>query len=187
MPVLVLAAGSPFDTAGAAGDSPRVLSCFARFVPLFWYPEAYPRRPKGRAIPFRRLVVSTKKQHPARSDPESGLLHAELLSIDQLKRHAVALAGSHSVDRRPGRDQLLPRLAENERVLAEAYAVVTAAVAAKQRVIPAEAWLLDNYYLIEQQIALARRHLPPGYSRQLPRLTDGPPRASRASTTWPST
>ena len=40
--------------------------------------------------------------------------------------------------------------------------------------MPAEAWLLDNFYLIEQQIALARRHLPRGYSRQLPRLADGP-------------
>jgi cyclic beta-1,2-glucan synthetase len=40
--------------------------------------------------------------------------------------------------------------------------------------VPAEAWLLDNFYLIEQQINLARRHLPRGYSRQLPRLADGP-------------
>ncbi len=40
--------------------------------------------------------------------------------------------------------------------------------------MPAEAWLLDNYYLIEQQIALARRHLPRGYSRELPRLVGGP-------------
>ncbi|MFZ0105945.1 MAG: cyclic beta 1-2 glucan synthetase, partial [Thiobacillus sp.] len=34
--------------------------------------------------------------------------------------------------------------------------------------------MLDNFYLIEQQIGLARRHLPRGYSRQLPRLADGP-------------
>ena len=91
-----------------------------------------------------------------------------------MKHHAVALAGGHRVDRRPGKDRLLPRLHENERVLLEAYEVVTAAAAAGQRIMPAEAWLLDNYYLIEQQIALARRHLPRGYSRQLPRLTVGP-------------
>ena len=106
--------------------------------------------------------------------PDAGLLRSELLSSDQLKHHAVALAGLHRVDRRPGRDRLLPRLDENERVLLEAYGVVTAAAASGQRVMPAEAWLLDNYYLIEQQIALARRHLPRGYSRQLPRLTNGP-------------
>ncbi len=39
--------------------------------------------------------------------------------------------------------------------------------------MPAEAWLLDNFYLIEEQIGLARRHLPRGYSRQLPKLADG--------------
>ncbi len=105
---------------------------------------------------------------------DSGLLRSELLSIDQLKHHAVALAGSHRVDPRPGKDKLLPRLADNERVLLAAHEVVTAAAAAGQRILPAEAWLLDNYYLIEQQIALARRHLPRGYSRQLPRLTDSP-------------
>ncbi len=107
------------------------------------------------------------------NSPDVGLLRSELLSSDQLKHHAVALAGAHSVDRRPGKDKLLARLDENERVLLEAYQVVTAAAAAGQRVMPAEAWLLDNYYLIEQQIALARRHLPRGYSRELPRLIDG--------------
>jgi len=70
---------------------------------------------------------------------------------------------------------LLPRLADNARVLLAAYDVVTAAaVTPGQRVVPAEAWLLDNFYLIEQQISLARRHLPRGYSRQLPRLAGGP-------------
>ena len=104
-------------------------------------------------------------------------MRSELFSIDQLKPYAVALAGSHRValgpDRHPGRDKLLPRLAENERILYAAYDVVTAAATSGLRILPAEAWLLDNFYLIEQQIASTRRHLPRGYSRQLPRLTDG--------------
>ncbi|MGD8617524.1 MAG: cyclic beta 1-2 glucan synthetase, partial [Gammaproteobacteria bacterium] len=103
------------------------------------------------------------------------MLRAELFSIEQLKRHAVTLAGQHRIDARPGPDRLLPRLADNARVLLAAYDVVTAAAATPgQRIAPAEAWLLDNLYLIEQQIGLARRHLPRGYSRQLPRLADGP-------------
>ena len=101
------------------------------------------------------------------------MLRAELFSIEQLKRHAVTLAGQHRIDPRPGPDRLLPRLADNARVLLAAYDVVTAAAAPGQRIVPAEAWLLDNFYLIEQQIGLARRHLPRGYSRQLPRLADG--------------
>ena len=59
-------------------------------------------------------------------------------------------------------------------MLVTAYDAVTAATTPGQRILPAEAWLLDNFYLIEQQIALARRHLPRGYSRQLPKLAGGP-------------
>ena len=40
---------------------------------------------------------------------------------------------------------------------------------------PAGEWLLDNFYLIEEQIRTARRHLPRGYSRELPRLTEARP------------
>jgi len=101
------------------------------------------------------------------------LLRAELFSIEQLKRQAVTLAGQHRIDPDPGADKLLPRLADNTRVLLAAYDVVTAAAASGQRIMSTEAWLLDNFYLIEQQISLARRHLPRGYSRQLPRLANG--------------
>jgi cyclic beta-1,2-glucan synthetase len=109
-----------------------------------------------------------------RHEHDTELLRSELFSIEQLKRHAVTLAGQHQIDPRPGPDRLLPRLADNARVLLAAYDVVTAAATPGQRIVPAEAWLLDNFYLIEQQIGLARRHLPRGYSRQLPRLADGP-------------
>ncbi len=78
------------------------------------------------------------------------------------------------MDRRPGEDRLLPRLAHNEDTVVGAYGVVTRAATAGQAITPAETWLLDNFYLIEQQIALARRHLPRNYSRQLPRLSEGP-------------
>ncbi|MDT7042203.1 GH36-type glycosyl hydrolase domain-containing protein [Candidatus Nitronereus thalassa] len=101
------------------------------------------------------------------------MLRSEILSIEQLKRHAVSLAAQHRIDPRPGPDRLLSRLADNESVLLAAYDVVTAAATPGERIGPAETWLLDNFYLIEQQIVQARRHLPRGYSRQLPRLADG--------------
>lgn len=104
---------------------------------------------------------------------DTELLRSELFSIEQLKRHAAVLAVQQKRRPRPGPDKLLPRLAQNERVLTEAYDVVTAAVAAGKRIEPVEEWLLDNFYLIEQQIGLARRHLPRGYSRQLPQLSEG--------------
>ena len=75
----------------------------------------------------------------------------------------------------PGRvpEQLLSRLAENQRVLVETRAMLAQAVTAKQWVTPAGEWLLDNAYLVEEQIRTARRHLPKGYSRELPSLAQG--------------
>ena len=69
---------------------------------------------------------------------------------------------------------MLPRLAANEVILRGVFDQLTEAVAADRRVTPASEWLLDNFYLIEEQIRTARRHLPRGYSRELPRLANGP-------------
>lgn len=110
----------------------------------------------------------------ARSNGDELPLRSELFSVEQLAEHARALAGWHEVDRNRGPDRLLPRLADNEAVLVRAYELVTAAVAAKHGIEPAGEWLIDNFYLIEEQIRTARRHLPRHYSRELPRLKNGP-------------
>ena len=68
----------------------------------------------------------------------------------------------------------LPRLAENEAVLMDVRDLVAEAVKANRRITPAGEWLLDNFYLIEEQIRMAKRHLPKGYSRELPRLVQWP-------------
>lgn len=41
-------------------------------------------------------------------------------------------------------------------------------------IAPAGESLLDNFYLAEEQIRTARRHLPEEYSSDLPHLTNGP-------------
>jgi cyclic beta-1,2-glucan synthetase len=61
-------------------------------------------------------------------------------------------------------------LAANEAVLVRVCELLASTVAAKLRITPAAEWLLDNFYLIEEEIRIARRHLPRGYSRELPRL-----------------
>ena len=101
-------------------------------------------------------------------------LRAELLSAEQMEQHGKILAGSHRLRSQRAPDQLLARLAENEGVLLETCTLLTAAVKVNRRISPAGDWLLDNFYLIEEQIRTARRHLPKGYSRELPRLAHGP-------------
>jgi cyclic beta-1,2-glucan synthetase len=101
-------------------------------------------------------------------------LRSELFSAAQLEQHAESLANWHQISPRSGPDQLLARLADNERILLEAHQLVTQAVERKDRIAPAAEWLLDNFYLIEEQIRMTRRHLPVRYSRGLPRLLNGP-------------
>src|SRR5579862_1032828 len=107
-------------------------------------------------------------------------LRSELFSADQMKEHGASLAGSHALSTKPAENPLLMRLAENEVVLNGIYSLVSEAVRAGRRISPAGEWLLDNFYLIEEQIHIAKRHLPKGYSRALPRLLNGfsagPPR-----------
>src|SRR6187455_2394562 len=117
----------------------------------------------------------SKERPQAGTDPLSSEqpLRSEIFSVDQLQQHAERLAAQHQVSsRRPG-NLLLPRLSENEKVL-RGYNEATALVEKNRRITPAAEWLLDNFYLIEEQIRTARRHLPKGYSRELPRLAAGP-------------
>jgi cyclic beta-1,2-glucan glucanotransferase len=101
-------------------------------------------------------------------------LRSELFSSDQMKQHGRTLANSHQLGLGRAPDQLLTRLAENEEVLIGACTLLTAAVKVNLRIAPAGEWLLDNFYLIEEQIRTAKRHLPKGYSRELPHLLNGP-------------
>jgi cyclic beta-1,2-glucan synthetase len=127
---------------------------------------------------FDRLLEITARF--GRPDPlrkyadEEPPLRSELFGADQMEQHGRNLALAHKLA--PGRapDQLLARLAENEVTLVEVCDLLTAAVAANRRISPAAEWLLDNFYLIDEQIRTAKRHLPKGYSRELPRLAQGP-------------
>ncbi|HWQ18918.1 MAG TPA: glucoamylase family protein [Methanotrichaceae archaeon] len=101
-------------------------------------------------------------------------LRSELFSLDLLERHAKTLAEWHEIDARPGRDLLLPRLAENEEILLKVYQLVTEASEKNLKTAPAAAWLLDNFYRVEEQIRISRKHLPRSYSRELPHLVRGP-------------
>ena len=101
-------------------------------------------------------------------------LRSELFSAEQMKQHGRTLAAQHKLSPGHAPDQLLARLAENESVLIGVHRLMTEAVSASRQITPAGEWLLDNFYLIEEQIRTAKRHLPKRYSRELPRLLSGP-------------
>ncbi|MEN6440013.1 MAG: glucoamylase family protein [Syntrophobacter sp.] len=101
-------------------------------------------------------------------------LRSELFGSLQMEQHGKTLADLHKLSPGRPRDRLLSRLADNEGVLLTVHGLLTDAVKAERRITPAGEWLLDNFYVIEEQIRTARRHLPKGYSRELPRLLGGP-------------
>ena len=106
-------------------------------------------------------------------------LRGELLSMEQLQRHARLVASSHRLASHRTTGRLLARLTDNERVLVDTYELLTAANQRGRRIGPASDWLLDNFYLIEEQIHSTRRLLPRSYLDQLPALTSDCPRTYR--------
>ena len=100
-------------------------------------------------------------------------LRSELFTELQLEQHASAISRKHQLILGHPSEQLLKRLAENENILLEVHAALTEAVKNNTRIVPAGEWLLDNFYLIEEQIYTGKKHLPKGYSKGLPQLLKG--------------
>jgi len=126
-------------------------------------------------LKLRRLRAFRRRRAAARTRPEQEpALRAELFSTEQMERHGRALAAQHRLSPQVSMDSLLARLDDNEAVLTHTCERLTSATRKRRRITPAGEWLLDNFYLVEEQIRIARRHLPKGYSRELPRLASGP-------------
>ncbi len=115
----------------------------------------------AKKLPTKKII----NEHP---------LRAELFSTDQFGLHAKFLAENHSVNLKKTREKLLIRLKNNEEILLRANKMLNDAVKTKNSISPAGEWVLDNYYLIEEQIRLAQKYLPKVYSRELPNLLKGP-------------
>ncbi|HVY75662.1 MAG TPA: glucoamylase family protein [Puia sp.] len=107
-------------------------------------------------------------------DNEKPPIRAELFSLQQSEAFARNLAKTHQLTVNKVPEQLLKRLAENEEILLEVHDLLTKSAKENSRITPAGEWLLDNFYLIEEQIYTGKRHLPRGYSKGLPQLLRGP-------------
>ena len=104
---------------------------------------------------------------------ERAPLRAEIFTKEKLEQHAVAIAKRHELIYNQKSEQLLERLADNEHILLEVYALLSDNLKQNNRISPAAEWLVDNFYLIEEQIYTGKKHLPKGYSKTLPRLSKG--------------
>jgi cyclic beta-1,2-glucan synthetase len=115
------------------------------------------------------------------AQPSKGTFHeleepirAELFSTERLEQHAESLAAAQAATTvsGPGRP-FIPRVQENGRILLEYYRAIARAIQQEQLITPAAEWLIDNFYIVEEQLREIRDDLPAGYYRELPKLKTG--------------
>ena len=121
-----------------------------------------------------RLRLYFQRDNAFRNSDNEEPFRSELYSSDMMDRHGEVVARSHKLQKSTTHthDQLLKRLDDNESTLIEVCNLLVESVRLGKVVTPAAEWLLDNFYLIEEQVTIARKHLPKGYSEGLPCLVD---------------
>ena len=102
-------------------------------------------------------------------------IRAELFGIERLEQHAESLATAQRVtgDAKPGRP-LLTRVEDNGRALRAANTTIAAAIQEKLWITPAAEWLVDNFFVVDEQLREIRDDLPVAFYHELPKLADGP-------------
>ncbi len=116
----------------------------------------------------------TAKPSPLVFSDSEGPIRAELFSAERLEQHAESLAAAQTVTLEPVQGRpLLPRVVENGRVLLGCYRATTRAIQEDQAITPAAEWLVDNFYIVEEQLREIRDDLPPSFYRKLPKLASG--------------
>ncbi|WP_164126062.1 GH36-type glycosyl hydrolase domain-containing protein [Sphingobacterium luzhongxinii] len=98
---------------------------------------------------------------------------SDIFNNEQMIDLAKKLAKSHKLSDKNVSDQLLKRLDDNEKTLLEVRNLLLEGLKTDKTITPAAEWLLDNFYFIAEQIVIARKHLPKGYSEGLPSLANG--------------
>lgn len=110
-----------------------------------------------------------KARHHHISKPEqSAPIRAELFSARQMERYGGKLALSHTLSQNELPYNLLKRLDDCEKTLTRSCLIINNSE--KAVISPAGEWLLDNYYLIEEQIRTVRQLLPKNFGKGLPSL-----------------
>jgi len=112
------------------------------------------------------------------------MLKTTILTREQLKDYAKKLAYLHEIgsfdDRFYG--SILSDLRSDEHTLKRIYNVFSQALKKERLTLPSSTeWLLDNYYIISEQIQTIKSGLTRGFYKNLVKLTTDRSRAIRES------
>lgn len=97
-----------------------------------------------------------------------------LLGPEELEKHAVDIARNHiSRKSKRGLRSLEPRINDNYKYIHNVYKTLNSDVKNMVPTVPAAEWLLDNYYIIEEQVKDIKNNLSKGGYSALPILKNG--------------
>ncbi len=100
-------------------------------------------------------------------------LRSDLLGPDHLDAAAHAVAADWAVTAGRGDRALIRRLRANAAGLRRVRAAGARRAAAGEPLTPDEEWILDNFFVIDDVLRMARKDLPNGYHDELPAVRAG--------------
>ncbi len=116
------------------------------------------------------LALNKLLYYMDREEPE---IFDAILNADELERHAIEIARNHAVGKKSKVYSLEARMNKNFRLITSVYKSLNDYVNGTKQITPAAEWLLDNFYIIEEQVKEIRLNLSRQYYYQLPRLKGG--------------
>jgi len=101
-------------------------------------------------------------------------LNNAILASEDLNNHAAELARNHIVSKSAkSLKWLIHRVNDNYRFISEVYRELGRNILGVYPGAPAAEWLLDNFYIIEEQFKIIRKNLSRGRYSRLPVLKEG--------------
>ena len=96
------------------------------------------------------------------------------LTVEELEEHARSMSLEHTVSSKKSRlNWPVSRMNENAAFIRQAYDDLNEDIVGKRALPPAAEWLLDNYYVIEEQVIGLRKDLSKKSYFELPVLKKG--------------
>ncbi len=91
-----------------------------------------------------------------------------------LRESALSLAKIHKVSKGSSKPRLVkPILEKSKIVLIETYKTLSSIVKSEKEISPASEWILDNFYIIQEQLVQIGIDFPKDYHKNIPLLSKG--------------
>ncbi|HSP40540.1 MAG TPA: hypothetical protein VLN46_03840, partial [Gillisia sp.] len=95
-------------------------------------------------------------------------------NISFLKESAINLAKTHKVSPTSNKPKPIKPILENSKqVLTETYRTLSKVVKSEREISSASKWLMDNFYIIQEQTVQIAADFPKAYQKSIPILTEG--------------